>query len=122
MTPRGIYRSRRRGRAYPPKPLPKNHFTYYMITCPHCHEVVFVRVSDLHGIYGRVFECVLCKLQTRAFKRTRSFEDQCKVCIKPVLCMSTPIIQVGTGTKIKGKEYTSDELNNRIMATRLDIC
>ena len=122
MTPRGIYLTRRRRSWEQGKPVPKNHYSYYMITCPHCHEIVFVRVSDLHGIYGRVFECALCKLQTRAFKRTRSFEDQCKICIKPVLCMATPIIQVGTGTKIKGKEFTPAELNNRIMNTRLDIC
>jgi hypothetical protein len=116
------YMYRRRGRTRKPKPLPNSWFEFYLITCQHCKESVFVRASELWGIFGKTFECNLCHGVIRVYKRTHSFDDKCKTCEKLVVCMATPVMQVGTGTNIKKRSYIDEATKNRVMISRHDTC
>ena len=117
------YRSSRRGRrALKPKPPPNNWFEYFKFTCHHCQEIIYARASDLHGVYGRTMECNLCKGIIRIFKRTHANPDKCITCEKVVICLSTPRIRVGTGTEIKKDTFKNDNIKDRIMNQKYDMC
>jgi hypothetical protein len=118
-----FYRGRRgRSRFRKERPTPNSWSEFYMFMCQHCKEMVFVRASELWGVFGKTFECNLCHGVTRVYKRTHSFDDKCKSCDKLVKCMSTPVMQVGTGTNIKKRSYLDEATKNRIMINRHDIC
>jgi len=64
----------------------------------------------------------MCHGLIRLFKRTRAFPDKCKDCENPAACMTAPTLQVGTGTNIRKKEFSFDELRGHILIQKSETC